>query len=329
MTNIIKRNYTEALATVSACVAGRYKLVATKLDGRTRVIADWFENLILENGLHQAAIQASGYLTTCSVGTSSVEPNINHTALGLRIATTTDIFSIVGGAQPTPPYFGWVRKTFRFATGTAAGTLAEVGVGWSADSMFSRSLIKDSNGNPTTITILSDEILDVIYELRLYAPTNDTVGEVTGNGTTYTITARPYRVNHNLHWGYDTSYAYAQHRIGNRIILFESVYNSSLSVDPRTTLGTVLETVSATYVNPSNPANNMTVVNNTYNNDKRVSTTYNLSVTAGNVSGGIGYIQLITPGTGAYQFLVSPNIMKTSEHTLSLTFELQFDRYTP
>lgn len=329
MANIIKRNYTEALATVSAGVAGRYKLVATKLDGRTRVVADWFENLILENGLHQAVIQPHGYLGACSVGTSSVEPNINQTTLGLRIATTTTIYSTVGGAQSTPPYFGWMRRTFRFATGTAAGTLAEVGVGWSADGMFSRSLIKDSNGNPTTITILSDEILDVIYELRLYAPTNDTVGEVIGNGTTYTITARPYRVNSNLHWGYDTSSSYTQHRIENTIRLFNNVNDSGLWVDPRTTLGTVLETISATYIHPTIPANNMTVVNNTYNNNKRVSTTYNLSVTAGNVSGGIGYIQLKTPGTGAYQLLISPNIMKTNEHTLSLTFELQFDRYTP
>lgn len=328
MANIIKRNYTEALATVSAGVAGRYKLVATKLDGRTRVVADWFENLILESGLHQAAIQANGYLTTCSVGSSSVEPNINQTALGLRIATTTNIFSTVGGAQSTPPYFGWVRRTFRFATGTAAGTLAEVGVGWSADGMFSRSLIKDSNGDPTTITILSDEILDVIYELRLYAPTNDTVGEVIGNGTTYTITARPYRVNSNLHWGTDVNQA-TSNVIGNILQFYGSVLNSGLWVDPRTTLGTVLESVSATQVNPNTPANNMVIVNNTYNNNKRISSTYSLSVTAGNVSGGIGYIVLKTPSVGAYQFLVSPSIMKTSEHTLALTFELQFDRYTP
>jgi hypothetical protein len=72
-----------------------------------------------------------------------------------------------------------------------------VGVGYTGAStylLFSRALILDGGGSPTTITILSDETLDVTYEFRMYPKETDNTGAVTftGNiGGTYDWIIRP------------------------------------------------------------------------------------------------------------------------------------------
>ena len=67
-------------------------------------------------------------------------------------------------------------------------------MGWAASgSLFSRALILDSEGDPTTITVAADEILDVTYEFRFYPRLTDVTGSVTltGNiGGTYDYVMR-------------------------------------------------------------------------------------------------------------------------------------------
>jgi hypothetical protein len=78
--------------------------------------------------------------------------------------------------------------------------LSEVGVGSSSNhvgAVCSRALILDLEGNPTTLTILVDEILDVTYVLRVYIPNAVTTGSLvfTGNkGGTYNWSLTPARV---------------------------------------------------------------------------------------------------------------------------------------
>jgi hypothetical protein len=185
-------------------LSGKFKIEAFKADakgeeiiGTRRVLADWFPNLITDGGLEQMA-NAANYLTWCQVGSGSTAPNVLDTALVTRVAGTSTIQSTSGSAQSTEPYYTWRRNNYRFAEGAAAGNLAEVGVGWaSTGSLFSRALILDGDGNPTTVTILSDEILDVTYEFRIYPRTTDVTGSVTftGNiGGTYDWTMRAANV---------------------------------------------------------------------------------------------------------------------------------------
>lgn len=139
------------------------------------------------------------YAAACQVGSSGTTPSVSQTALISRIAgSTTQVVNntIVSGSVP---YYVALQRSFRFAEGVAAGNIAEVGIGTgpTGTTLFSRSLVKDSLGNPTTITILPDESLDVIYELRYYAP--DEISGVivaTGNiGGTYDYTLRPSNVS--------------------------------------------------------------------------------------------------------------------------------------
>ena len=169
-------------------MVGFFKFEAVKRDGTKRLLADWFPNLILNAGLDRMG--TANTLVGVMVGTDSTAPNSAQTSLGAQLAyTTTAVGSIVYAADTTNNYLSRIR-TQRFAEGVAAGNLTEVGVGWASGSCFSRALILDGGGSPTTLTVLSDESLDVTYELRIYPMVDDVEGTVTLNGIDYATVLR-------------------------------------------------------------------------------------------------------------------------------------------
>src|SRR5690606_10621883 len=60
--------------------------------------------------------------------------------------------------------------------------------------LFSRELIRDSNGNPAAFPISSDEQLQVTYELRLYPNLADVPATVTVGASSYDTITRPIAV---------------------------------------------------------------------------------------------------------------------------------------
>ena len=175
--------------------SGKFKVLATNSAGEERIVADWFQNLITDSGLDRLGTAAgSAVWNYCRVGSGSAAPAFTDTALSSQVASTNTITQQQSGIDLAEG-FGWRRITWQFAQGSVSGNLAELGVSWAASAagLFSRALIKDSFGNPTTITILPDETLKVVWEVRIYWPVTDTTGEVvfTGNiGGTHTFTGR-------------------------------------------------------------------------------------------------------------------------------------------
>jgi hypothetical protein len=172
-------------------VAGRYKMEAVNADtGERRVVADWFDNLITDMGLNR--LGSGGVCSYCLVGSGSTPPANSDTQLQTLVAATSTTQGGDGGIVTSPTAYRWARYVFRFGAGAAAGNLSEVGVNWngSTTAIFSRALIKDGSGNPTTITILSNEYLDVTYELRVYPPAADVTFQRTISGQTYDCTLR-------------------------------------------------------------------------------------------------------------------------------------------
>lgn len=183
---------------VEVKLAGRFKLTAVSIDEQGvehhRPLTGWFHNLILDSGLNALATAFnSGYLiSTCVVGTSNVPPTVKDTALNAQIASTSTLqVNKTSGIVVGPPRYGWNRRTFRFAQGAAAGNLSEIGIVGQNGVMWSRALILDTGGTPTTITVLANEFLDVVYEARNYIPTGDVVSTIDISGTSYTVTTRP------------------------------------------------------------------------------------------------------------------------------------------
>jgi len=129
-----------------------------------------FLNLVLTTGLARMAVNT--WIDRCCVGTGNSNPVASQVALDSFLALTTATAAgaaDTGGIQvTTAPYYWYGRRTWRFAVGVATGNISEVGLGWGNSNLWNRALVKDTEGNPTTITVLADEYLDVISEVRIY-----------------------------------------------------------------------------------------------------------------------------------------------------------------
>lgn len=165
---------------------GRYRIYKRRGDEITHDTG-WFDNLITNQGMDYLSTGAQ-YLTACQVGSSSTTPQFTDVALGSRIGGVYGEFTVTSTID-TDNRYAVHRKTYIFPSGTATGNISEVGVGTSptGNVLFSRALILDSFGVPTTITVLSDEDLVVIYELFVKQPTGDYTATVSGQSVTVRV----------------------------------------------------------------------------------------------------------------------------------------------
>lgn len=169
----------------------------SEIEGSRRVLADWFPNLITNQGLDRLGLNDSFIFSTIHVGSGSTAPAFTDTQLQSFVAGVTTQQGVSSGNSSSAPWYGYRREIRRFSAGVAAGNLSEVGAAWQVTNggLFSRALIVDSMGNPTTITVLGDEILDVTYELRYYAPVDDLTGSIVLDGQTYSWVSRARNAN--------------------------------------------------------------------------------------------------------------------------------------
>lgn len=171
-TKIIE-NRREAIIVPGCRVGGSYKIEGRKPDGRTRLISDWFPNIVTNIGLERWGTAQP--VVQCSVGSGTVAPNAGDIALQTWVADATTNSSVIYAKNTASPYYGYGQATFTFAPPGSNKSVAEVGVGWGAGgtNLFSRARVKDSAGADTVVTWLADETLYVYYEARSYPYTSD------------------------------------------------------------------------------------------------------------------------------------------------------------
>lgn len=175
-----------------------FKLTNTK----TGEIREYeFKNLILNSGIDHYLSNNLYFMGGCKLGSSSVEPQVTDTTMTGILGTSTTL-QASGNAAPNTtvlPYYISHYWTYRFIEGVATGNIAQVAMLCNTtNALFSLALVKDGNGTPITITKLADEVLDVTYTLRMYAPELDVTGTTTISGVDYTYIVRPSRVGY---WG--------------------------------------------------------------------------------------------------------------------------------
>jgi len=185
---------------------GRYKIEAFQPGQPPRLLADWFSNLITDYGLDAIATIESGIANNCFVGSGNTPPAVTDINLAGGIASTQNKISETSGKNLTEGY-SWQRRVWEFAAGTATGNLSEVGVGRTSNTLFSRALIKDAQGNPTSIAVLPQEVLQVTWELRLYWPQPPVTGTVNipGSGT-HDFTLQAVNQDAAQQWRIEASY---------------------------------------------------------------------------------------------------------------------------
>jgi hypothetical protein len=289
-------------------MAARFRLQAFK-DGVLMRETGWFHNLITDAGLNYlGSATSSNALSYCHVGSGSAAPDELDTSLATFIASHSS-GSSVATAQASSPYYGKRTITYTFSTGQAAGNISEVGIANSASSsdvgfaMWSRALVLDGDGDPTTITVLSDEQLVVTYELRYYPPTSDVTATVSINGDSYDITIRAANVTNVGYWANVIGGGSASTSTLNRI------YDGAISAVTALPSGTSSEAATRT-------------TNSYSNNSFQRSWTLvwgpglTMDVTA----------MAWTTGIGCYQIGFSPAIPLANTQTLTLSTRVSWSR---
>jgi len=208
------------------------------------------------------------------------------------------------------PY--WVRREFyyRFPEGSLQGDFSEIGIGGrdaaqNGSNVFSRALIRDLNGDPTTITVLPDEWLDVHYFLTYYLPSEDVVGSFVLNGNTHFYTVRPAELdNQGTRW----TPSNRPNSAVNRAFIYEGY------------IRTERET-------PLPPSEEVNVSNDKYVQDSFSRTaSVRVSPGKGNFANGIAGLVFRTGMNSSYQIGFEPPIQKEDTQSLELIVKHSWGR---
>lgn len=304
---------------------GRFKIEKRKVGSDELIeVAPWQDNLILNRGLdafgNAQQRDLDGWMYALAVGSGSTPPSVTDTGLVAKVAQaerSTASGATTSGRVLSPVPYGWYRKTYEFSAGSAAGNLSELGLKYYTNDnlLNTRALIKDSSGQPTTITVLSDEILIITYEVRVYVDMTDKTFNATIKGVDTTITVRPMTINDTDSW-WQPSFDLA---FSDYIWGYYWYYGGTgLGVGPNTgkPSGT-LETYS-----------NVALTTHTY-----VPGSYRFE-TSGNMTIQNGAGRTFTAATSVssiipFQVGFSPGWTKTNAETVALRMAVSWGRYTP
>lgn len=283
-----------------------------------------FTNLITDVGLDHLILTSMSSSHGIVVGRGTTPPAVGNTALETIVngsTTSSPRFSSGPSVLSGTPYYGTrYRIAKRFNAGQITGNISELGCAYftgtsrtSGYTLISRALIKNAEGVPTTIPILSDEVLDVVYDLYFYTSTADVQGTIVldGNiGGTYEWVLRPAVVTtlggspypQNVGWNGEWSFSSTSSQI---LINFSNQALGGITVElpGAATNGSGADVLfrSGSFVPGS----------------FQVPFALSIPPSAGNISGGIRSIQF-KMGKGMYQLQFTPAIPKTALDSLVL-----------
>lgn len=208
-------------------LGGRFRAVVSKDAECKRVVEDtgFFDNLITNTGMNRVGTVTTStgtvltvFNTLCGrfvVGSGSAEPQFTDTTLQNPVAFASA--DPLLNNESSNYDRGWFEMTVRhqFGQGQAVGNLSEIGIqsGSASGPLWSRALILDGTGNPTTITVLPDDFLTCYYTLRIMIPKEDAVFNIDvdydEDGIVPTdVTGRPLNANSSAPtngWGLQTA----------------------------------------------------------------------------------------------------------------------------
>jgi hypothetical protein len=246
------RYFDVELPQAKVAVAGRFKLRKHRPDARGRSIilqeTPWFDNIILDSGLNRWG--TATVIFGAAIGTGTAVPDASQTQLQAltHYTTTTGTGHNVHANQGVSPYAGSTIYVFRTTLGALNGNYSEVGVGWAAANMFSRALILDGVGAPTTIAVGAAEQLDIMYQAAVFPPLVDYApAPITISGVSYTVTGRGAFVTANS-WGFNE----ALWGVGASNSVYTGAIGAITAAPAGTTGSGISSQVQATYVNNSN-----------------------------------------------------------------------------
>jgi hypothetical protein len=314
-------------------LAGEYKFVVTHSDG-TSEETGWSPNIILNSGLDKLGVLPTGtsyILLYARVGTGTSTPIGTQVQLDAQIAVSASSTTAVSVVNEGAPLYRTLHTlSYAFAQGAVVGNITEVGIGWAAtgSTLFSRALIVDNTGSPTTITLVALDQLTVFYRLRVIPPLADYTGSVTIGATVYNYTARVC----NVATFATVSYAFSPGALSASGTITQPIATPGYGIGSfpaGTSLAPITGFPSGT--NTSNTSGNVSVTPGTYTNGAFFrDDVWSWSITGGNAVGGIQIITLAYLQAGSsnliFQYRFDTPIPKTNTQVLSLPVRISWAR---
>lgn len=194
-------------------IAGEVRVVVSREDGSIKQDTGYQKNIILNQGLDFfGGAKGSAINDKCAIGAGNIAPVATQTSLVSFIAITsgtdaTSNYAYVDKGDNL--YRMWEQKRYRFE-GLNNVNITEVGLvsqGTTQTNYYltTRALIKDTLGQPTTITVKLGETLDVYYKIHKVVNVSDSlhvVNMLDGNGGSvpYNVVTRPADVGTSSEW---------------------------------------------------------------------------------------------------------------------------------
>lgn len=324
----------------ASCQVGAwYKLEAfDHATNQARNLTDWFHNLVTDVGLDffkntQAATGtgANVVYTHCAVSADNTPPAFSNTSLDQLVAVTNTTLTVAGSygsgyqqATETDPHYWWLRTTYLFPEGVAQGNLSKIGLirrAGNVDNLISAALIKDTAGNPTTISLQPTEELRAVVEFRIYPSTvnvlEDTVNIVDGAGvvkSTHQIRMVPRKETLSLS---DHTYKATLMSLFTYSQRYLAFYQN----------GTVTDYNNVNLNGQSTSKSTSSILNDINDGVARQSTVTATLATSEMNTGGVGGM-VVRGGISAWNIAINPPLPKTSAYQLTFSFTEKVSRYT-
>ena len=192
-------------------IAGEFRVVVKRADDSTKIDTGYQKNSILNQGLDFfGGGNGVDMMAYCVIGSGNSQPIYTQNKLDTALAG-------INGSDVSTKYDydaardGSLYKTNRVRkysfTGLNNVNVSELGLASTYSNattyfLCTRALIKDSSGNPTTITVLSGEVLNIYYKIHKVIDISDksfvvNVLDGAGGSVPYNITMRPINVGDN------------------------------------------------------------------------------------------------------------------------------------
>lgn len=199
-------------------ISGEVRFSVTDSNGDIRFDTGYQSNLILDQGLDFFGGGKGNRINEyCLIGAGNSSPEATQTELDSLIKSspsivTTNDYTYTDDGDGL--YKFWEEKKYRFEK-LGAVNISEVGLASVYKStsdyyLTTRTLVKDSLGSPTTISLKEGEILDVFYKVHKQYSTLDEVFQVNlsdgeGGVELFNVTTRPIAVGSGTRGNNDVS----------------------------------------------------------------------------------------------------------------------------
>lgn len=191
-------------------ISGEFRCVVSDSKGDIKSDTGYQKNLILNQGLDFFGGGKGSYINnSCVIGGGNSVPEASQIKLdsALFIVTGTPVKTDYSYEDKGDNLYRLSEeKRFRYE-GLKNVNISEVGLASSGSTtsnyyLTTRALIKDTLGNPTSVTILEGETFDIFYKIHKFVDTRDKVSVVNmsdgrGGFTPYNVTVRPALVGNS------------------------------------------------------------------------------------------------------------------------------------